>query len=89
MLFGLSQLLQAQKALALLSSKPVASPFLILELYSFGLNRSYLAYSVHIFIHEHIIVQALGLERKQYAYRVFLPNMIHLYNLWRISYIIE
>ena len=50
-----------------------------------GLNIFYLAFSVHILIHEHIIVNALGLERKQYAYRVLLPNMKHLYNLWRIS----
>ena len=26
----------------------------------FGLNIFYLAFSVHIFIHEHMIVQALG-----------------------------
>ena len=37
-----------------------------------GLNVIYLAFGVHTFIHEQIIVQALGLERKQYAYRVLL-----------------
>ena len=40
----------------------------------FGLNIFYLVLSVHTFIHERILVQALGLERKQYAYRVLLPN---------------
>ena len=50
-----------------------------------GLNIFYLVFIVHTFIHEHILVQALGLERKQYAYRVLLPNMRRLYNLWRIS----
>ena len=39
---------------------------------SSGLNIYYLAFSVHIFIHEQMIVQALGLELKQYAYRVLL-----------------
>ena len=39
-----------------------------------GLNIFYLVLSVHTFIHEHILVQALGLERKQYAYRVLLPT---------------
>ena len=52
---------------------------------SVGLNIFYSVLSVHTFIHEHILVQALGLERKQYAYRVLLPNMRRLYNLWRIS----
>ena len=46
-----------------------------------GLNIFYLVLSVHTFIHEDILVQALGLERKQCAYRVLLPNMKHLYNL--------
>ena len=41
----------------------------------FGLNIFYLVLSVHTFIHEHILVQTLGLERKQYAYRVLLPHM--------------
>ena len=40
----------------------------------FGLNIFYLVLSVHTFIDEHIVVQALGLERKQYAYRVLLPT---------------
>ena len=38
-----------------------------------GLNIFYLVLSIHTFIHEHILVQALGLEQKQYAYRVLLP----------------
>ena len=37
------------------------------------LNILYLAFSVHIFVHEHMIARALGLERKQYADRVLLP----------------
>ena len=40
-----------------------------------GLNIFYSVLSVHTFIHEHILVQALGLERKQYAYRVLLPAL--------------
>ena len=43
----------------------------------FGLNIFYFAFSVHIYIHEHITVHAFGLEPKQYAYRVLLPgNML-------------
>ena len=34
----------------------------------------YLASSIHIFIHEHIIVQTLGLERKDYADRGLLST---------------
>ena len=39
----------------------------------FGSNIFYLDFRIHIYIHEHITAQALGLKRKQYAYRVLLP----------------
>ena len=31
-----------------------------------------------------LIIQTMGLERKLKAYKVLLPNMKHLYKLWRI-----
>ena len=39
--------------------------FLFLFVKLFGLNIFYLAFSIHIYIYEHITVQASGLEQKK------------------------
>ena len=49
-----------------------------------GVNIFYLVLSVHTFIHEDILVQALGLERKQCAYRVLLPS-VYLVCYWLLT----